>query len=84
MAVTDSNFRVLGPVDSYELRRPRKPIRGLRVVDASIFPSIPGYFIVSNIYCASEKAADLIHDDWLAATQRKQWPKMTGKEHETV
>jgi choline dehydrogenase len=33
---------------------------GLRVVDASIFPRIPGTFIVSAIYIAAEKAADVI------------------------
>jgi choline dehydrogenase-like flavoprotein len=35
----------------------------LRVVDASIFPRIPGYFIVSAIYMAAEKAADMILED---------------------
>jgi choline dehydrogenase len=33
---------------------------GLRVVDASIFPRAPGLFIVSAIYMAAEKAADVI------------------------
>ncbi|MGR9087915.1 MAG: GMC family oxidoreductase [Gammaproteobacteria bacterium] len=47
MAVLDSQFRVKG-------------IQGLRVVDASIFPKIPGFFIVSSIYIAAEKAADVI------------------------
>jgi choline dehydrogenase-like flavoprotein len=47
LAVLDSRFRVRG-------------VQGLRVVDASIFPKIPGYFIVTNIYMASEKAADVI------------------------
>jgi choline dehydrogenase len=56
-AVLDSQFRVL---DGANGSGPRKPIRGLRVVDASIFPKIPGYFIVTNIYMASEKAADVI------------------------
>ena len=49
-AVLDSRFRVRG-------------VAGLRVVDASIFPSIPGYFIVTNIYMASEKAADVLIED---------------------
>lgn len=49
-AVLDSRFRV-------------RHVRGLRVVDASIFPKIPGYFIVANIYMASEKAADVILED---------------------
>ncbi|MFL6843962.1 MAG: GMC family oxidoreductase [Allosphingosinicella sp.] len=35
----------------------------LRVVDASIFPRIPGYFIVSAIYMAAEKAAEMILND---------------------
>jgi choline dehydrogenase-like flavoprotein len=34
--------------------------RGLRVVDASVFPRIPGFFIVSAIYMVAEKAADVI------------------------
>jgi choline dehydrogenase len=46
--VLDSNFKVHG-------------VSGLRVVDASIFPRIPGFFIVSSIYIAAEKAADVIH-----------------------
>jgi choline dehydrogenase-like flavoprotein len=33
---------------------------GLRIVDASIFPRIPGLFIVSAVYMVGEKAADLI------------------------
>jgi choline dehydrogenase-like flavoprotein len=36
---------------------------GLRVVDASVFPRIPGFFIVSAIYMISEKAADVILAD---------------------
>jgi len=47
MAVLDGNFRVRG-------------IKGLRVVDASVFPRIPGFFIVSSIYMIGEKAADVI------------------------
>ncbi len=49
-AVLDARFRVRG-------------VSGLRVVDASIFPNIPGYFIVTNIYMASEKAADVLIED---------------------
>jgi choline dehydrogenase len=47
MAVLDSQFRVRG-------------VDGLRVVDASVFPDIPGFFIVMPIYMISEKAADVI------------------------
>jgi choline dehydrogenase-like flavoprotein len=34
--------------------------KGLRVVDASVFPRIPGFFIVSAVYMIGEKAADVI------------------------
>ncbi len=34
--------------------------QGLRVVDASVFPRIPGFFLVSAIYMVAEKAADMI------------------------
>lgn len=47
MAVLDGDFRVRGT-------------QNLRVVDASIFPRIPGFFIVSSVYMAAEKAADVI------------------------
>jgi choline dehydrogenase-like flavoprotein len=45
--VLDSDFRVHG-------------VRDLRVVDASVFPRIPGFFIASAIYMIGEKAADVI------------------------
>ena len=50
MAVVDSGFRV------HNTQR-------LRVVDASIFPRIPGFFIVTPVYMISEKAADAILAD---------------------
>ena len=46
-AVVDSNFRVRG-------------VSGLRVVDASVFPQMPGFFPVVSVYMISEKAADVI------------------------
>jgi choline dehydrogenase-like flavoprotein len=49
-AVLDSRFRVHG-------------VDGLRVVDASIFPKIPGYFILAPIFMISEKAADTLIED---------------------
>lgn len=38
-------------------------VEGLRVVDASAFPRIPGFFIVSAVYMIGEKAADAILAD---------------------
>jgi choline dehydrogenase len=46
-AVVGSDFRVHGTT-------------GLRVVDASVFPRIPGFFIVTAIYMAAEKASAAI------------------------
>jgi choline dehydrogenase-like flavoprotein len=51
--VLTSDFRVHG-------------VSGLRVVDASAFPKIPGFFIASATYTIAEKAADVI-----LATPRK-------------
>jgi choline dehydrogenase len=45
--VVDSEFRVHG-------------LRNLRIVDASIFPRIPGHFIVTAVYMIAEKAADVL------------------------
>jgi choline dehydrogenase len=33
------------------------------VVDASVFPRIPGFFIVKSVYMISEKASDAILAD---------------------
>lgn len=38
-------------------------VEGLRVVDASVFPRIPGFFLVSAIYMIAEKAAAVIAAD---------------------
>jgi choline dehydrogenase-like flavoprotein len=43
---------------------------GLRIVDASVFPKIPGFFIVSSVYTIGEKAADVIHAASRKATKR--------------
>jgi choline dehydrogenase len=48
--VLDGRFRVHGT-------------RGLRVVDASVFPRIPGFFIVAAVYMAAEKAGAVILAD---------------------
>jgi choline dehydrogenase len=50
LAVVDSKFRVIGT-------------RNLRVVDASVFPRIPGFFIVTPIYMIAEKASETILAD---------------------
>jgi choline dehydrogenase len=39
----------------------------LRVVDASVFPRIPGFFTVTAVYILSEKASDVILADATAA-----------------
>jgi choline dehydrogenase len=33
------------------------------VVDASVFPRIPGFFVVTPVYMISEKASDVILAD---------------------
>jgi choline dehydrogenase len=50
MAVVDSRFRVHG-------------VGNLRIVDASVFPRIPGFFVVTPVYMLSEKASDAILAD---------------------
>ncbi|KAL3420537.1 alcohol dehydrogenase [Phlyctema vagabunda] len=50
MAVLDSKFKVRG-------------VEGLRVVDASVFPKIPGFYVALPTYIISEKAADSILED---------------------
>ena len=45
--------------------------QGLRVVDASVFPRIPGFFIASAIYMIAEKAADVILQEAGAAFETK-------------
>lgn len=48
--VLDSSFRVYG-------------VTGLRVVDASVFPRIPGFFLACPTYMIGEKAAEAILAD---------------------
>ncbi|MGW1375061.1 GMC family oxidoreductase [Streptomyces sp. NPDC002446] len=53
-AVVDSGFRVRG-------------VDRLRIVDASVFPRIPGFFVATPIYMISEKASEVILGDAVAA-----------------
>jgi choline dehydrogenase-like flavoprotein len=50
MAVLDSTFRVYGT-------------SGFRVVDASVFPRIPGLCVVTSVFMIGEKACDVILAD---------------------
>ncbi|RDW57106.1 hypothetical protein BP6252_13852 [Coleophoma cylindrospora] len=54
MAVLDSSFRVRGT-------------QGLRVVDASVFPKIPGFYISLPVYIISQKASEVIIADAVKA-----------------
>ena len=45
--VLDSTFTVHG-------------VKRLRVVDASVFPRIPGFFVAAPIYMIAEKAAEVV------------------------
>ena len=49
--VLSSDFRVHGTT-------------ALRVVDASVFPRIPGFFVASAICMIGEKAADVLLSEW--------------------
>jgi choline dehydrogenase len=64
MAVLDSKFRVRG-------------VPGLRVVDASAFPRIPGYFIAAAIFMISEKAADTVLAEAATDTDLADWPTVS-------
>ncbi|HWT98984.1 MAG TPA: GMC family oxidoreductase, partial [Terriglobales bacterium] len=63
--VVDSQFRVHG-------------VKRLRIVDASVFPRIPGFFIVSAVYMIAEKAADAILADE-GTVSRIPIAEITGK-----
>jgi choline dehydrogenase len=45
-------------------------VDGLRVVDASVFPRIPGFFVASAVYMIGEKAAEVIAADAAATAAR--------------
>ena len=53
----------IGPVEKNGVLTSDFEVHGverLRVVDASVFPRIPGFFVASSIYMIGEKAADVI------------------------
>ncbi|KAI1839909.1 hypothetical protein JX266_013878 [Neoarthrinium moseri] len=56
LAVLDSNFQVRGT-------------ESLRVVDASVFPKIPGFYIAAPLYIVSQKASDVIIRDARGTTK---------------
>jgi len=56
----------IGPREANGVLDSRLRVHGterLRVVDASVFPRIPGFFIASAVYMVGEKAADMILED---------------------
>jgi choline dehydrogenase len=61
LAVVDGKFRVIGT-------------RGLRVVDASVFPRIPGFFIATAVYMIAEKASEVILADASAVAPTRPAP----------
>ncbi|KAG8714560.1 hypothetical protein FRC09_017494 [Ceratobasidium sp. 395] len=60
-AVLNKDFQVRG-------------VSGLRVVDASVFPEIPGMFVTTPIYQISEKAADVM----IAFAKSHEWKPTKG------
>ncbi len=56
----------IGPREANGVLDSRLRVHGaecLRIVDASVFPRIPGFFIAGAVYMVAEKAADMILQD---------------------
>jgi choline dehydrogenase len=49
-------------------------VRRLRVVDASVFPRIPGFFVVSAVYMVAEKAAAMLLKNGAPARRPRRKP----------
>ncbi|MBC7467113.1 MAG: GMC family oxidoreductase N-terminal domain-containing protein [Bdellovibrio sp.] len=62
MAVVDSNFKVHG-------------VQGLRIVDASVYPDIPGLFIMLPTLMISEKAKNAILQEYGKSQERYEYPE---------
>jgi len=71
-----SEYHACGSVamgDATDSRLIIKGLQNVRCVDASIFPNHVSGNIVSSVYAAAEKAADIIKEDWLhGALLKKQ------------
>lgn len=53
-----------------------KGVKGLRVVDASVFPNHVSGNICSSVYTVAEKASDLIKEDWDIETEVLELSKL--------
>lgn len=64
MAVVDKDFKVHG-------------VQGLRIVDASVYPDIPGLFIMLPTLMISEKAKNAILQEYGKDQERYEYPQPT-------
>lgn len=66
MAVVDPQLRVYG-------------IQGLRVIDASIMPTITNGNINAPVMMIAEKGADMIKEEWMAKPNKKRRTRRSAK-----